>query len=202
MRGYLAPFAAALLALPTMAQAAEIVTFAPLAGAASHTIGSTYKEKGLAFAMSTASGFFVWGSGAGANANPGGATLAPAAYGALTIRSAGGTSFDLLRFDVADVMNVGNAGPITYSYETLNGSGFGLFNLDLTPGLQTVSINLAGLKRFTIDATAPGIQLDNVAFALGTSAVPEPGGWALLIGGVGMAGGALRRRRAMRPVRA
>lgn len=36
-------------------------------------------------------------------------------------------------------------------------------------------------------------EFDNVV--LGTSAVPEPASWALMIGGVGLVGGALRRRK-------
>lgn len=202
MRGLILPLAAAWLGPPMTAHAAEIITFAPLAGAANHSVAGPYVEKGLKFAISNAFGFFVWGTGAAANAQPGGATLAPSSYGYLTISTAGGTTFDLVRFDVADVMNLGNAGPISYSYETLGGSGSGLFNLDLVPGLQTIALNLTGLKRFTIDAYAPGVQIDNVTFSLGTSGVPEPASWALLIGGAAMAGAALRRGRMARPATA
>ncbi|WP_294333986.1 PEPxxWA-CTERM sorting domain-containing protein [uncultured Sphingomonas sp.] len=193
MRGLLLPLAAAWLALPMAAHAAEIITFAPLASAASHSVAGPYVEKGLKFAMSNPFGFFVWGTGSAGNAQPGGATLAPSSYGNLTISTAGGTTFDLVRFDVADVMNFGSGGPIVYSYESLGGSGTGLFNLDITPGLQTVSLNLTDLKRFTIFADPPGVQIDNVTFTLGTSGVPEPASWALLIGGAAMAGAALRR---------
>ncbi|KTF67356.1 PEPxxWA-CTERM sorting domain-containing protein [Sphingomonas sp. HT-1] len=196
MRQLLAPIAAACLALPIAANAAEVITFTPLTNAANHSVSGPYSEKGLKFAMSNTFGFFTWGAGAAANANPGGATLAPSFTGDLTISAVGGTAFDLLRFDIADVMNAGNGGPMTFSYETLSGSGSGLFNLDLTPGLQTVSLNLTDLTRFTVQVTAPGIQMDNVTFALGTTAVPEPANWAMLIGGFGLVGGVLRRRHA------
>lgn len=43
-------------------------------------------------------------------------------------------------------------------------------------------------------ATAFGPVLDNVAIA----AVPEPAAWAMLIGGVGLVGGTLRRRRSVK----
>ena len=43
-------------------------------------------------------------------------------------------------------------------------------------------------------ATAFGPVLDNVAIA----AVPEPAAWALMIGGVGLVGGTLRRRRSVK----
>lgn len=179
-------------AVPMAVQAAEIITFSPIAGVSNHGVASPYVEKGLRFAMT--GGFFAFGTGAAANADPGGATLSPSAYGNLVITSAGGTSFDLARFDVADLMNNGSGGPIVYTYETLNGSGTNYFNLDTTPGLQTVSINLTNLTRLTIINDSPGFQLDNVVFTLGTTAVPEPASWALLVGGMGLIGGALRRR--------
>ncbi|MGZ3376624.1 MAG: PEPxxWA-CTERM sorting domain-containing protein, partial [Phenylobacterium sp.] len=41
-----------------------------------------------------------------------------------------------------------------------------------------------------------GVHLENFAFSVaGGGAVPEPASWALMIGGFGLAGAALRRRR-------
>lgn len=202
MRGLFLAAAAASFALPMSAQAAEVITFTSLAGAASHNVAAPYVEKGLKFTMSDGGSFFVWGKGAAGNAQPGGATLAPGSYAGLTISTVAGTTFDLVRFDVADLMNVGSGGPILYDYATMGGSGSGFFNLDIAPGLQTVSLNLTGLKYFTIQSYPPGVQIDNVTFTLGTSGVPEPASWALLIGGAAMAGAALRRRRMARPATA
>ncbi|NLS27512.1 hypothetical protein S2M10_25080 [Sphingomonas sp. S2M10] len=202
MRGLLASFAAAWMVLPMTAHGAEIVTFTPLATAGYQAFGKSYSEKGLTFKMIGPFGFFGWGTGNPANADPGGATLMPSSYGDLVISSTQGTAFDLLHFDIADLMNRGDTGPILYDYESLSGSGHGQIDLNATAGLQAVSLNLSDLKRFTISVGAPFIQLDNVAFALTASPVPEPRSWALLIGGVAMAGGALRRRRAGRPAHA
>lgn len=60
---------------------------------------------------------------------------------------------------------------------------------------------LAGFDGNTYDGT-PGtyeIDLTGVTFAPSvTAAVPEPAAWTLMIGGLGLAGGALRRRSAKR----
>ncbi|MBP6878112.1 MAG: PEPxxWA-CTERM sorting domain-containing protein [Phenylobacterium sp.] len=48
------------------------------------------------------------------------------------------------------------------------------------------------------------VGLDNVRFDVrpASSAVPEPGTWAMMILGTGCVGAALRRRRALRPLTA
>lgn len=199
MRRLLACCAASwMAAVPLTVHAAEVITFTSIAGASGHNVAGPYVEKGMRFAMANGASFFVWGTGASGNADPGGATLTPNAYGDLVLTSVGGSSFDLASFDVADRLNNGSGGPMLYSYTTRTGSGGGLFNLDLVPGLQTVTLNLTDLTRFTIQTTAPGIQLDNVRFTPGASGVPEPASWALMISGFGLVGGALRGRLAGR----
>lgn len=57
--------------------------------------------------------------------------------------------------------------------------------------------DIAGVSIFTADAG--GLAYDNFVFdtpAVTGGAVPEPAAWALMIGGFGMAGAMLRRRRA------
>ena len=61
---------------------------------------------------------------------------------------------------------------------------------------NTSSINTVGLA-FTADATTGTVGVLNAPvtrFGYEVAAVPEPATWAMMIGGVGMAGGALRRR--------
>ena len=59
------------------------------------------------------------------------------------------------------------------------------------------------VSSFTLDATNDIIGLDDLRYttAVVVPGVPEPATWAMMIGGVGMAGGALRRRKACVSVR-
>ena len=55
--------------------------------------------------------------------------------------------------------------------------------------------NAAGIRSVTF-STAQGFGVDNFTFAA-TGGVPEPTSWALMIGGFGLTGAALRRRRSV-----
>ncbi len=190
---------AALAAFSTPA-AAAVVTFDATAteGTSMTGDGATYSEGGLTF-TSSASGpggshrLSHWGEDNANNADPGGATLFQLFAGAfLTITRTGGGAFSLMSFDVADLFNVGSAGPIVYSWVDGGGAHENVFNLDNDVGLQTLTLNLSGVTSFTMQQAAPYVQIDNVTFE--AAAVPEPGAWALMILGFGVAGAALRRR--------
>jgi hypothetical protein len=43
--------------------------------------------------------------------------------------------------------------------------------------------------------TGSGVQFDNVTLADVTAAVPEPASWAMMLGGFGLVGGAMRQRK-------
>lgn len=58
---------------------------------------------------------------------------------------------------------------------------------DPTPTSLTMSLNSTGASGFSSSAT--------LAIPPATSAVPEPASWALMIGGFGIVGGSLRRRK-------
>ena len=77
------------------------------------------------------------------------------------------------------ILNFGNGGQLGVHLDDANFNlrHDGLFDGSLTPGL-------AGAATITAD------------FTLISNPVPEPATWALMIGGFGMAGAALRRRRA------
>ena len=90
------------------------------------------------------------------------------------------------------------AGPGGFS-QTLNGT-------DLISGGYGDQFSGEANRRFTFDFAADPVtsvtfnsngnsfELDNIAVKA-TSAAPEPGTWALMAAGVGLAGAALRRRR-------
>lgn len=75
--------------------------------------------------------------------------------------------------------------------------------LSLTKGWNVNRLtlsDLAGVTRLVLDGTSDeeGVIYDNFSFetaASTTGGVPEPATWALMISGLGLAGGVLRRRR-------
>ena len=81
-----------------------------------------------------------------------------------------------------------NGTPYTYNYSGSTGFGF----LGITTDTAFSSLTITTSKN-------NDSLFDNVRFgtlAAGTPAVPEPATWAMMVAGFGLAGGALRRRRA------
>ena len=60
-----------------------------------------------------------------------------------------------------------------------------------TNGFVTFTSDGARFARFTLGSSQNAFELDNIAIA----AVPEPATWAMMIGGMGLVGGTLRRRK-------
>lgn len=200
------------LALSTAASAG-VVNFDSLRSANNYSLGygTTYIEGDLAFraygteAIPRDEHMFIWGysQSPGRQADPVGASPWVNSINALLrITRNGGGTFTLNSLDLADYTNmVAPLGAFGMSYTYVDGSGShsGVFNLDQTPGLQTFTVNFADITRidlFTGDNRGPGIQIDNVRYNE-VAGVPEPAAWALMIGGFGMAGTMLRRRRAI-----
>ncbi len=209
---------AAALALAGDASAAVVTfdtTFRSFSTIAAY--GSHYQENGLAFDVFSESnvpeqiGSFGYGpASVAANTDPDGAAIFVNASSAKIILSkVGGGTFTLNTIDLADAYNATVARQsydLNYSYvDGSNVSHSGVINLDSIPGLQTFSFDLTVLSftMFTGNTnanTGPGVQLDNVVFDQVNQppgVVPEPTTWALMIGGLGLAGATLRRRRAV-----
>jgi hypothetical protein len=57
----------------------------------------------------------------------------------------------------------------------------------------------SGITKFVVTSDQGGenvsFGIDNVTFDSVTSAAPEPASWALMLGGFGLVGGAMRGRR-------
>ena len=63
------------------------------------------------------------------------------------------------------------------------------------PGNYELFVNIsAGASSSSVDSTAS--RSGRIAFAFVDAGVPEPATWAMMIGGIGAAGGAVRRRKA------
>ena len=93
--------------------------------------------------------------------------------------------------------------PDDYNHITVDGqtfSGSALMGIPIIPadGNQsvgrTVTYHLGSVQHdVTFSSTGVAFEFDNIAVA----AVPEPATWGLMIGGFGLAGASLRRRRAV-----
>ncbi len=104
------------------------------------------------------------------------------------------------------------AGSVTV-YDGLNGTGNLLATLNLSPNagscpgfsagfcpFSAAGVNFAGVaKSISFGGVANQIVFDDITFGSsvpgGGNAVPEPATWAMMIGGFGLVGGAMRRRK-------
>ena len=201
MRKFAFAFAASLLAA-TSANAAIVIT-SPIGSAPA--AGSTL----INFDSATPSGFNVTGGTVQTGNNNFGhepvvgggnylTTNDSSGAGSATITST--TGFNEISFDWGSID--------TYNtFALLDKNGGALFTLT---GNQVTPHNGVDGFRITLTAEAgegpfyglrlysgqPAFEIDNVAF---NSAVPEPATWAMMLGGFGLIGAAMRRRKAVRP---
>lgn len=131
--------------------------------------------------------------------------LADGDYASINIRFLDGFAASLtsLQVDVATALPdtalrfYDHAGGVIGSY-VLAASPLSAYS---TPtSYRTISVNSAnGIAGFSFLGYSQGnVAIDNLVAVTATSAVPEPAGWALMMGGLAVAGFALRRRRTVK----
>ncbi len=203
-------------ALCIASPAAADVNFAPLAqdGGGFNSVGLSYDSGELTFVLTP--GRFggdlgAWQRDSGNHPAGGDANTALVPFFAesqLTITPNSGT-FDLFRIDVGQwgASQGGGAGTFTI---TFNGAQFGGGTVTQTftvannvgaPVMQTFAFSgFTDLVEVTVGqnvfAQGGAWQINNLITT--SDAVPEPGTWALLIAGFGLAGATLRSRRLSR----
>lgn len=188
-----------------------------LTGYAGAAAATTYTEDFEAAFPAWESGWFgvnsnaetCYGAGQGRGNNPDGLWISTTGQGcnsspvAVVFNSAFASSLTSFAMDVA------GATPTTLTFFDKDGAILQAFNVVLTngwgsdPGVYShygVTSN-NGIKGFSFSGAAAGnTSIDNLVAVTnegGGNAVPEPATWALMIGGFGLAGAALRRRRAL-----
>ena len=122
-----------------------------------------------------------------------------------TLTKTGGGSFTLTSLDISEYFDDLSYGTGTMSalfrFAFADGTSSQqtiTFNTRGRYPVTTLTFNLAPLTSFGFsptDGTSGFLQFDNIVVNAGTAAVPEPASWALMIGGFGLVGGAMRKRR-------
>lgn len=193
--------AAALLAMAGAA-GANTITFDALTNPGEWAVHpDTYVEQGFSFdatLRNSGDALYSWGTGSIANADPDGATLGEDydGYG-IRVTRVGGGSFMLTSFDLANSWNDANGGNVRFSYTDATGTHDSVLPLAQVAGLQTFTFNYTGVTSFTLYDDV--FQVDNVrldAQGSGTTPVPEPTSYALMLAGLAGVIGLSRRRKA------
>jgi len=198
-------------ALKFAAAAAVLLATAGVAGAATVTFdsltnpgiwqftGDTYSEQGFSFAATARlNGYslYAYGLENPHNADPDGATLHQEydeGDRGIVASRAGGGSFTLTSFDLANSWNDADGGTVSFDYVDAGGRHHQDLTLGTETGLQTFTFNLSGLTSFSLWSN--NYQLDNVQVNAEVIAVPEPAPYALLLAGLAGLVGLSRRRK-------
>lgn len=208
---------AAVLATCSAASAqAAVITFDERTTSSTIHTGA-FTSGGFQFASTSGPGDFItWGvptSNFGANwsADVDGATVLNNDAADAIITRVGGSVFSAYAFDMAETYNGYLPGPfanprfVTFTGHQVGGGTVSqTFTVGTTPGFthytlgpgfeNLVALRWSGNYNTVIDGKTYGgpAQIDNLELA----AAPEPGAWALMILGFGLAGAALRHRPA------
>ncbi|MHA6718135.1 PEPxxWA-CTERM sorting domain-containing protein [Sphingomonas sp. RS6] len=179
------------------ARSQELITFDDLATPFGGVYSGDYESAEVRF-TSSAGFFFINGILSEQSADrSGGAALGLFRGYSLFIDSPTLGYFDLISMDVADITASASGTSFTYLYASRDGDGSGVIEVEDPSGISHLTFDLHAVSFFMLTVTNPdGLQIDNVVAGVGPigPAVPEPAGWAMLLGGAGLTGGMLRRR--------
>jgi hypothetical protein len=106
-------------------------------------------------------------------------------------------NFTLTLYDVTSAINTyqGYSGATDIFDDLGTGTVYGSITLDGTASSYTINLNAAGLAALNAAGIAGEEFTIGARVTPGGGSVPEPASWALMLGGFGLVGGALRRRK-------
>ena len=110
-------------------------------------------------------------------------------YGALARAFAATTAPDTFTFTIAGLGSATEGADGLINTGSFMQGGTGFFGVTSTTAFSSITINGTGTNNVFFDNVSSG------AATAAVSAAPEPGAWALMLGGVGAMGMMLRRRR-------
>lgn len=116
--------------------------------------------------------------------------------GSTVMTKVGGGVFDLDSFFVKTWYGSTGVDAVT-AY--LGGNLVGSLGYSVSGDWSKVSLGLTGIDTLVFNTGANILEFDNVALS-GTPGVPEPASWAMMLGGFGLVGGAMRSRKRMSAV--
>jgi hypothetical protein len=209
---------AVILAAPASATSINFDTFpngSPVP--VSTAIGTQYASLGVTFSgtngtitgVPTATDYSAGPAGANYSGNYLASIAVPTSYGNTILAQ---------RYSVVTMQFSTAVNGVSFSYNNFAGSQFQgslnaynangvlLQNFVLTGGngWEVKTLTAAGISRIDVIGAAVGgstliFGIDQLNFTpVATAAVPEPASWAMMIGGFGLVGGAMRRRRSAR----
>jgi len=212
IRGKLAGAAIAAAVLGTGGAAwADIVTFDDAVGVAAAfnqlIPPSPLTDQGLVFSYNEAFGG-VWSSEYDFEGNGTLNYIYQGATGVTVTRQGGGTfNLDSADFTLSWYTAAGGANPGVDPDVTIDSDTITLTTdlgdsdiLTLGQGFQTYALGYSGITSLHISGSTGQVgywAVDNIVGSNFGSPTPEPTTWALMIGGLGLAGWALRRRRTL-----
>jgi hypothetical protein len=179
---------ALMLAAPV---AATVITFdEPGSGPVYTSYNPTYRQGGLTF--TTPYGEAVWLPIAGQGANNGTNNFING-FSALTISRTRGGDFRFEGLDYGQGLYSSNATDPLVVTLNLAGGGTLIINRTSTGSFQTLHAGSFLVSSVVLGATSGYLSIDNLTVGM----VPEPGSWALMLGGFAVIGLTVRKRRAI-----
>ena len=195
--------ASALVAAAPATAATTVIDFNQLSS--TYTTGPVYEEDGFRLTAPLCSAGYACFRPAAADVDMdpvGNAVFRQGGSTSTTVERIGGGAFtfDSIQFGKTSITNNTASSTYVFTFDLAAGgqaTRYYTFNWN-NPSPVTVNTatftGLGEITRFSFRNQSTAAQFDNITLSTVAAAVPEPATWAMMIGGMGVVGGSLRRR--------